>query len=168
MEIRDLSSQPCWCPFSTRGGPGKGQLLRDFCCPHAVVCPQGTQQGTLPCCCLAEAGDSSTAQFPQGIALPIPPWDPRHGERWKPAPAAPAPQLCTHLPQSQRSLSAPFPLLLGDIRGSSGPAVAPAVLLPCIFLLSRCNQSGKNPPVSGEGDTNCHLPPEPLQSLSCG
>lgn len=59
MEKRDLSSQPCRCPFSTGGGPGKGQLLRDFCCPHAVVCPQGSQQGTLPCCCLAEGGDSS-------------------------------------------------------------------------------------------------------------
>lgn len=51
------------------------------------------------------------------------------------------------------------PLLLGDIRGSSGPAVAPGVLLSCISLLSRCNQSGKNPPVSGKGDTNLHLPP---------
>lgn len=61
------------------------------------------------------------------------------------------------------------PLLLGDIRGSSSPAVAPGVLLSCISLLSRCNQSGKNPPVSGKGDTNLHPPaPSPCNLSAMG
>lgn len=55
-----------------QGWPRKGAAAEHFCCPHAVVCPQGSQQGTLPCCCLAEGGDSSCCWL-QLWHGPIPP-----------------------------------------------------------------------------------------------